>query len=191
MLFVKNNFLHLAKLRLVNTLSNFRSPQQELLALWFSNLLNTISIAQMKGKITHLAWINTPEGLSAIDWPQKDAKLNGLLDPLYLTDVIQLPVVRNRGKSYQAAISQTTFARGIFPATVPEVEATILDLVLQTVRGKNESYMHKFTKRRDHKLHKESYELYTAKGHEISLAQCIFIKKIFDSACKAVFLKRV
>src|SRR3989344_5895846 len=182
MLFAKNNFLHLAKLRLVNTLSNFQLPPQELLALWFSNLLNIISIAQMKGKITHLAWINTPEGLSAIDWPQADAKASGLPDPLYLTDVIQLPVVSNRGKSYQPAISQTTFARGIFPATVPEVETTILDLVLQTVRGKNESYTLKFTRRRDHTSHKESYELHTAKGREISLAQCTFIKEIFDNA---------
>ena len=187
----KNNFLHLAKLRLVNTLSNFQLPPQKLLAQWFSNLLNIISIAQIKGKITHLAWINTPDGLSAIDWPRQDVKGSGLPDPLYLTDVIQLPVVRNRGKTYQGAISQTTFAQGIFPATVPEVEATILDLVLQTVKGKDESYTLKFTKRRDHKMHKESYELHTPKGREISLAQCTFIKKIFDCACKAVFLKRV
>ena len=186
MVFAKNNFLHLAKLRLVNTLSNFQLPPQELLAQWFTNLLNAISIAQMNGKIIHLAWINTPEGLSAIDWPRQDAKRSGLPDPLYLTDVIQLPAVSNLGKIYQAAISQTTFAQGIFPATVPEVEATILDLVLQTVRGKNESYTLKFTKRRDHTSHKESYELHTAKGREISLAQCTFIKEIFDRASNAL-----
>ena len=182
MVFTKNNFLRLARLRLADTLSNFQLPPQKLLALWFTDLLNTFSTLQMKGKITHLAWINTQEGLSAIDWPRQDAKRSGLPDPLYLTDVIQLPAVSNLGKIYQAAISQTTFAQGIFPATVPEVEATILDLVLQTVRGKNESYTLKFTKRRDHTSHKESYELHTAKGREISLAQCTFIKEIFDNA---------
>lgn len=186
MVFTNKNILHLTKLRLLNILSNFQLPPQELLAQWFTNLLNTISIAQMKGKISHLAWINTPDGLSAIDWPQAKTTQDNLPEPLYLTDVIQLPVVGNRGKTYQPAISQTTFAQGIFPETVPEVEATILDLVLQTVRGKDESYTLKFTRRRDHKTHKESYELHTSKGREISLAQCAFIKYIFDCAGDAL-----
>jgi len=182
MIHAKKHFLHAVEVGLHNILAHFQSPSQRLLALWFAALLKTMHEAQLRGSISQTAWIPTRDSLQPIDWPQKSTEQGEHLEPLYLTSAVQLPVVTRRGKTYQPTISQTTFAHGIFPQTVPEVEATILDLSLQTVKGEGESITLKFTKRYDHQTHKKNYELRTSKVRELSLTQCTFIKLIFDKA---------